>query len=181
MKTTQIKKNLKNASIEIRSQEQNYGYLATWLLVRYQDNYGPTTLIRIDAQSNSLLSNDSLTDRKTAKTHNNLWFPGFSGSYAAGCKAEIKFSYGSNDYDNPERCLNFMKVIRATIEKYNINHVYPDCELSQIVTAMERLGSNVTETYINDSSETMEWKRDRRKKVDQWNEVHTELKVSLYA
>ena len=180
MKTTEIKKNLKNASIEIRSEEQNYGYLSTWLIVRYQNTYGPTTLMRMDAQSNSLLSNNNLTSRtKPRSTHPRLWFPGFSGSYAASCKSEIRFKYGSNDYDSPERCLNFMKVIHTIIKKYNIDHVYQECELSQIVDAMEKLGARITETYINGTDDTLGWKREQHKKIEQWNETHTELKICL--
>ena len=77
-----------------------------------------------------------------------------------------------------------MQVIHTTIKKYNLdrgwaNHVYPDCELSQIVDAMEKLGARITETYINGTDDTVGWKRERRKKVDQWNETHTELKICL--
>lgn len=163
MKVSEIKKALKGKTIEVRASRSLSGYLSVWAIIDLGHEY-----YRINAQSHDMLlpeHNNGLRD--TARTHTSLWFPGFCGTYAVGMEATIKLF----ETQKHENACKLMKIIRDEIEKKNLRYVYPDCDLSQVMEALESLGAYVKLVSIDGSEDTYQWKKDRRVVVEASKQV----------
>ena len=65
-------------------------------------------------------------------------------------------------FRNPDRVATFFEIVRATVDKYNIRHVYPDCELSQILAALDKLGCKLYDGVTVCDKDRIEWNQIRR-------------------
>ena len=64
----------------------------------------------------------------------------FYGSHIETRQPILGTTGAGSPCEKPARAAAFKKLIEATVEKYNLRHVHPDCELSQLVAALELLG-----------------------------------------
>ena len=163
MKTTEIKKALKNASIKITLQESNYGIMSGHIWIKYGEY--DDSLVHIKLQSNDILREDGY--HHDVEPRNPLYyFPGYTGFYAPQISTVHKFD-GDNtfNWDNPVRASNFIKLINKQISTKNYGYVHPKCSLSQIVAALTDLGAYVQIIKVNERLKK-DWHRDRLDQIE---------------
>lgn len=174
MKITEIKKALKTGRIEVRSVTKDYGIISTWVLIKYHDNYGLTTLARIEAQANDLTykdhKRDDLDEKPNCNKHDSVRFLDYSGFYALHANAKIDLRERYDQDDSPTRLLNIMKLVNSVIDAKNLSFVYPECQLSQFIAALEILGCSVGLNEIN-YEDAWKWKEQR---AEQWHKRREE-------
>ncbi len=165
MKVSEIKKHLKSTKIEIRAKEGTYA-LTVWFVLEM------TTLdyFRINAQANDCMEvNGYERERKTSKMHYKLNYPGFTGTYAARIEIEHRLFSLNEHSDNAKK---LVQVIEKEVEQKNLSYVYPDCQMSQILTALESLGATVVLNETNGCSDSVDWRKKRREK---WQSFQDEI------
>lgn len=164
MKTSELRKKLKNCRIEIRANEGSYGCMSVWLCIEVQDPYGWDFLCRINSQCNDITYPHEYPKESAKETYSSLYYPGYTGTYAARTEEEIRYSSMNETVGK-----TLFQIIRSEVDKRNLSYVYPDCEMSQIVSVLvETFKAHIVKNEINGSHDTYEWKRKRREKVESY-------------
>lgn len=101
------------------------------------------TFLTVEMQANDVWSPRRLgmsgLDKEYHRGVKNL--PGLGYFYGSSIETEQRvLGFGGMDYKNPARAAAFAKLIQETVKKHNLHYKHPDCELSQLVAALETLG-----------------------------------------
>lgn len=79
------------------------------------------------------------------------------GFYGASIETEVGFKKTGSDYKNSKRAEMFFDLIKKVIEDKNLYYVYPECEFSQIIAALEVLGCPMSGYTMCDGKDFREW------------------------
>jgi len=106
------------------------------------DRYGES--VNITLQANILGDVNAFgrmhSDARPASMWTPLWrLRDASGFYAPKAECEVGV-LGESSRPSVELVQGLARLISSNVEKYNINHKYPECQLSQILEALERMG-----------------------------------------
>lgn len=172
MKVSDMRKALKIATVKPYFETGNYGIVKGYLHIDVPSNFegcSPESLLTVEAQANDLTyKGDLCPTLKDTRANLKVWnLRCVSGFYAAEVRTKHTYAFGSHGYDSPERAECFWNVVKATVEKYNLRHVYPDCELSQITAALEKLGATIALAKINRSEDLHAFNQHRPIKVEE--------------
>ncbi len=101
--------------------------------------------LRLEGQADDWMANHPEPRLPDPTTPIRSWWNLYrvGGFYAACVKVEAYFRGTDRGYRSPERAREFLQLIHKTIETFNFNAVYPECEFSQIAAALDRLGATV--------------------------------------
>jgi hypothetical protein len=158
-----VKKTLKTCRADVYLHAQGDYVTATLRVEHTEGAYKGDPFVRVEAQANDLRRRKGSHPASTNPIRN---LPDVSGFYAATIESRQGLFGGfSSPYENPERAGAFFALVRDTIEKFNLSHKHPHCELSQILSALVLL--DVTEGGWQVQQEgggfvpLADWKRER--------------------
>jgi hypothetical protein len=132
-----LKKDLKKSKLVFCATEQTYGIMSAVLQVQLPDQ----KFINIECQASE---GDHSTARKCFRNFGKY----NTGFYALKVRIDLKPWYYSSEL-KPDTVNKLFKLLSATIEKFNIEHVYPDCSISQYVEAFANMGLSLSDIEVN--------------------------------
>ena len=130
------------------------------LLVRTTDKW-EDQILNMDCQANRI-SDDNHPRNKARNMYHYNSINDHTGFYACQVRQEIRLF---NDNEKVETTKNIFKLIEQTIEKYNLTHV-SDCQLTQVMTALEKLGVKFNSIFTINGFRTYEWNKANPEKED---------------
>jgi hypothetical protein len=160
IRASDVRKTIKDCEIHVSISPHQYSLTdvvgATIVLSYKSDAQGGAwrkggTYVRISLQANNVWGRD----RGSTLAHDQEYrqgiklLPGIGPFYASEIETKTRvLGYGGSEHESPGRAAVVADLIRATVERYNLNHKHPDCELSQIVEALILLGASDAPGWI---------------------------------
>jgi hypothetical protein len=172
MKVSDMKAQLKKCKVSVsvrRSSAGTYDVFKAGLYVSRPEHMydGETeqrweTFIAADFQANDIFHANNVGE-KPAPQHSLINLAGVGHWYAGEIECKVRFGGrgGSYGYNDPARATTFFEVVGAVITKYNLSHKYPNCELSQTLEALEKLGCRIEWDVVVDRQDKSDWNRNR--------------------
>lgn len=96
--------------------------------------------VRVEAQANDVWRRPGEAGKEGEYERGVKRLPGLSYFYGATIASKHALSFGVSPYENPRRAEAFFGLVRETIERFNLQHKHPSCEVSQIAAALDLLG-----------------------------------------
>jgi hypothetical protein len=163
MKVSDMKKALKNAHVELYISRGSLpeclnASLCVSTPPKYEGQNYRDPLISVRFQANDLTYKMQHGEEKQVSAMIPLHKVGHW--YAGNVETEARMWYGGTDTKTPERAESFFKIVKDIIAKYNIRYIYPNCELSQCLKALEYLGVRVVKCEI-EREDSFSWNQDR--------------------
>lgn len=167
MKPSHLKKELKNAIVTVKLSSFSYpgdcSGLSAHILIDLRNASITNRIPPLSAQSTDFSqSEDSL--KRTEARNCFRSFPKHSGFYAVKCNVEMSLFRAYSD--SSEIVDSLFSLVRSEIEKKNLHHVSPDCELTQFLSALESLGCKTQEVTVN-GKYFGDWYQEKRNAMSQ--------------
>lgn len=149
MKTSNLKKELKNATVTVKLSTFQYSGdcagLSAHILVDLKNSSITNRIPPLSAQATdfSVVNEFNRTEAKNSFRS----FPKYTGFYSVKCGVEM--SLFRTYSDSVEITQSLFSLVRSEIEKKNLQYVSPECELSQFIAALESLGCKLQEVTVN--------------------------------
>lgn len=174
MASKSIKSILRNAYLTLYVVRTHGRYFEATLRIETlpeQPGESRDVYLTISAQAHDMRVPDPLGSRadsgqwkrsEGARRHSDLYLRDVSPFYAvhADCRVDMT-GFGDARY-SPDRALAVKKAITAAIEEKNLRYVYPDCELSLTLAALEALGCRIDwNKWLFEGQERGVWLRAR--------------------
>lgn len=146
MKKSELKKLLKTCTYTVNIFAPTHEVYTAKLIINNPHNTYLRTVLLVNAQANDSKGPNARESDKNVKAF--LKMPGIGSFYGVRVNAEVNYDLMGTEYLDPSRAQAFFDLVRECIDKHNIQYVYPECVLSQILKALEYMGCTREEVNV---------------------------------